>query len=319
VKLLAGLANVYFEIEKMEINTPAVDVEKVQKMAAEWKNLQLDWSKFTTKDYAKAQELIAMRKEIGGQAAIDLKGTLKSSMGGLKWKKDEQKGYINGAEMEGFGISGYGLGLDLGATYKVMDNLTVSAAILDLGFISWSKDKAQKIEIGTSSKSNYNLNYGNGSTDVATLSVANYDPNKENDLFDFAKKISNNEIVNYDMLEMKETEGEAYTTSLYTTITLGGEYTLLDDKLVLSALYSGRFTKPKTLSEITVAGAYNLSAWANIALSYSMIQSAGKSFGIGLKLGPVYVGTDYMFFGNDTKCANALIGLSLPLGKQKNS
>jgi hypothetical protein len=33
----------------------------------------------------------------------------------------------------------------------------------------------------------------------------------------------------------------------------------------------------------------------------------------------VYLGTDYMFFGNDTKCANALIGLSLPLGKQKNS
>ena len=41
------------------------------------------------------------------------------------------------------GIAGYGFGIDLGASYKIMDNLTVSASILDLGFISWSKSSTQ--------------------------------------------------------------------------------------------------------------------------------------------------------------------------------
>lgn len=36
-----------------------------------------------------------------------------------------------------FGLGGMGLAFDLGATYKVMDNLTLSAAVTDLGFVSW--------------------------------------------------------------------------------------------------------------------------------------------------------------------------------------
>ena len=31
------------------------------------------------------------------------------------------------------------MGVDLGATYQLLDNLTVSASLIDLGFISWSK------------------------------------------------------------------------------------------------------------------------------------------------------------------------------------
>lgn len=36
------------------------------------------------------------------------------------------------------GLSGFGMAVDLGATYKLREDLTLSAAILDLGFISWS-------------------------------------------------------------------------------------------------------------------------------------------------------------------------------------
>lgn len=37
-------------------------------------------------------------------------------------------------------IAGFGFGLDLGATYEVMDGLTVSAALLDFGGISWKNN-----------------------------------------------------------------------------------------------------------------------------------------------------------------------------------
>lgn len=51
----------------------------------------------------------------------------------------------------------------------------------------------------------------------------------------------------------------------------------------------------------------------------SAIQSAGKSFGLGLKLGPLFVGTDYMFLGKNSNSVNGFVGVSIPLGGRKAS
>lgn len=296
-KVLLGAANVDFEISKGSVTTPAgIDVEKIKEIQKGSSNI--DWSKFTSEDYKQYTDLVAIRNNIKGESKIELQGSMKAAMGGLEWKHNND-GLINGAKMNGFKVAGYGLGLDLGATYEVMENLKVTAALTDLGFIKWNKDHVQEVTIGVDDS--FNLNMGD-----------------DTDLFKFAEKVTSNEVVSYDMLKMQEKDGESYTTSLYTTVSVGGQYTLLDDKLVVGALYTGRMAKPKTISEITLSGAYNLSAWANVALSYSMIQSAGKSFGLGLKLGPLYLGTDYMFFGNSSKCVNFLAGLSVPLGKGKS-
>ena len=55
--------------------------------------------------------------------------------------KNLDKKYIDDIDFDAgkIGIAGYGFGIDLGASYKILDNLTVSASILDLGFISWQK------------------------------------------------------------------------------------------------------------------------------------------------------------------------------------
>jgi hypothetical protein len=318
LKGLLGAANMDFEVKQMAVNTPSgIDIDKVRNLDETFKNVNLDWSKFKDGEYKNdpTGALQAIRNEVGahGNASIGVAANGKYSMGGIDWKyatdKQGNNTYINGANMNGFKIAGYGLGIDLGATYEVMENLEVTAAVTDLGFISWSKSESREINVNMAQT--YNLDQDE-TTYNADGSVKAYG------LYDFAQKVSSNEVVNFDMLQMTETEGESYTTSLYTTVALGGQYTLLDDKLVVGALYTGRFAKPKTISEITLSGAYNLSAWANVALSYSMIQSAGKSFGLGLKLGPLYLGTDYMFFGNSSKCVNFLAGLSVPLGKGKS-
>lgn len=315
VKLLLGAANLDFEIKQMEVTTPAgIDIEKVQNMQESFKDANLDWSKYKNGDYKLDQTglLQAIRNEVGahGNAGINVAATGKASMGGLEWKYDTDKNgnntYINGAKMNGFKISGYGLGIDLGATYEVIDNLEITAAITDLGFISWSKSNSKEIDVNL--HQNYNLDQDE-TTYNADGTVKAYG------LYDFATKVASNEIVNFDMLQMEDKDGESYTTSLYTTLALGGQYTLGD--LVVGGLYTGRFAKPKTISELTLSAAYNLSTLLNVAFSYSMIQSAGKSFGLGVKLGPLYVGTDYMFFGSNTKCVNVLAGLSIPLGKGK--
>ena len=61
---------------------------------------------------------------------------LKSSFKGLELQEEEGKDYVTDFEFDSgkLGIAGYGFGIDLGASYKILDNLTVSASILDLGF-----------------------------------------------------------------------------------------------------------------------------------------------------------------------------------------
>lgn len=44
---------------------------------------------------------------------------------------------VDGIDMDEAGVGGFGLGIDLGGVYKINDDITVSAAITDLGFISW--------------------------------------------------------------------------------------------------------------------------------------------------------------------------------------
>ena len=45
--------------------------------------------------------------------------------------------YVNGADIDGTGINGFGAAIDLGATYKPGRDWTLSVAVTDLGFIKW--------------------------------------------------------------------------------------------------------------------------------------------------------------------------------------
>lgn len=68
-------------------------------------------------------------------------GDVYVNMGNMKYKTkySEETGqdYVNGVDLDGFGLKGFGIGFDLGATYDWKD-FQFSLAVLDLGFISWS-------------------------------------------------------------------------------------------------------------------------------------------------------------------------------------
>ena len=48
-----------------------------------------------------------------------------------------------------------------------------------------------------------------------------------------------------------------------------------------------------------------------------MIQSRGAGLGLGVQFGPVVIATDYLYFGNNTRCLNAMVGMSIPLGTRR--
>ena len=55
----------------------------------------------------------------------------------------KDNGEIDNIDTGTFGMDGVGIGFDLGATYKLLDNLTLSAALTDIGFISWKGAEAK--------------------------------------------------------------------------------------------------------------------------------------------------------------------------------
>ena len=48
--------------------------------------------------------------------------------------------YINDLDLDGYGLSGFGLAVDLGAEFTLDEQWKFSAALLDFGFISWSNN-----------------------------------------------------------------------------------------------------------------------------------------------------------------------------------
>ena len=139
-------------------------------------------------------------------------------------------------------------------------------------------------------------------------------------LYRINDKYINDDFLNLDRFNLRENNAavQSSKTRLASTIVLAGEYGFFENKLAVGAIYTTRFVEPKTQNELTFSATYRPKNWFNAAISYSPVQAGGKSLGLGLKLGSLFLGTDYMFFGNNSKSVNGFIGISIPLGAKKS-
>ena len=227
------------------------------------------------------------------EATVDVDASLEANMKGLELTTD-QDGVIDGVEMNGFGIGGYGVGIDLGATYRLLDNLTVSAAVTDLGFISWSKGSSTVVEGDQTSR---------------------YDASNIDEFFD---RVDGGEVIDFDMFGLqKGNVQKKRSTRLPTTLTVGAEYGFWKNRFSVGALSTTRWGMYRTLSELTLSANFRPARAIGLSASYSMLQSAGKTFGAAVKLGPLTIGTDYLFLGKNTRSVNVFMGISMGLGKTR--
>ena len=276
VKGLLGHGNVNLKMDKAVIKTHLDGLSP-----------DVDW---TTAD---PMDLV----EATGTASVDVVANLESSAHGLDYIVNDN-GYIDDVEFKAskLGVAGFGAAVDLGIEYNVNETFSLSAAITDLGFIRWSK--------------------GNTVTAHANTSDLNYDSNNPGDLLRFADVVATGKALNLDMMRLyiDEQGAKSRTTSLTSTLALGGQVRLLENRMHLGALYTNRFSKPGNQNELTLSFNYHPQSLLDFTVSYSPIMCGGQSFGVAMKLGPLFIGTDYMFLGKDTKCCNALVGISVPLG-----
>jgi hypothetical protein len=115
---------------------------------------------------------------------------------------------------------------------------------------------------------------------------------------------------------------------LFPTVNAGLEYSVLNNKISLGALYSNRFMLNERYSELT--GSLNLRPfrWFNLSGSYSVIHGKKETFGFALGFVPaimnIYLACDYVFYNVspqyiplNTLTTNVQLGVSIPLGRGK--
>ena len=316
VKALLGIGNMELKLNRVAMSANLPSDQQINQWSSE-----SYWNSMTPSQAAQAaQEL--KDKFNNYHANMTVGAELKSSFKGLELQEEEGKDYVTDFDFDSgkLGIAGYGFGIDLGASYKILDNLTVSASVLDLGFISWSKSSTKIASANPDPIDIKGSTYANMVDPNNPNTVMNAVNQLQNDAQGYMDRVTNGDVLDYDMLQLEVSDAkESRKSRLASTLVLGAEYGFFNNKLAVGVLSTTRFVQPDALTELTFSANYRPKSWFNVALSYSAIQSAGKSFGLGLKLGPLFVGTDYMFLGKNSNSVNGFVGVSIPLGGRKAS
>ena len=316
VKALLGIGNMELKLNRVAMSANLPSDQQINQWSSE-----SYWNSMTPSQAAQAaQEL--KDKFNNYHANLTVGADLKSSFKGLELQEEEGKDYVTDFDFDSgkLGIAGYGFGIDLGASYKILDNLTVSASVLDLGFISWSKSSTKIASANPDPIDIKGSTYANMVDPNNPNTVMNAVNQLQNDAQGYMDRVTNGDVLDYDMLQLEVSDAkESRKSRLASILVLGAEYGFFNNKLAVGVLSTTRFVQPDALTELTFSANYRPKSWFNVALSYSAIQSAGKSFGLGLKLGPLFVGTDYMFLGKNSNSVNGFVGVSIPLGGRKAS
>lgn len=231
---------------------------------------------------------------------IEAEGTIEGTLQGLQTQDYEENGttYFDSYDFAFDGVSGSGVAFDFGFEYKVTDKITVSAAVVDLGSISWNEDAT-----------------------IKGVSAANYT------FAGFSEDMDADDMMDSfgDLTVFEKVEATSRKTKLRHTFNLGVEYEFID-QLSFGALYSSQRRELENYNELTISANWHPFSLLNATVSYSALNSSMDTFGAAVCLNPgfinIFVGTDYMigkvsaqYIPISQKIANFYMGISIPMSK----
>jgi len=215
----------------------------------------------------------------------------------------------------------FGLGLDLGIHFKPIEDLTVSASILDLGYIRWK---------------NFTYNLVQDTRFVFDPEVA-FEQSDTGVVVKFWNETNFGDAI-LDSLESSfidnnsETE-TAYTTFLPAKIYLGVKYDIIDE-ISVSLLSRSEFYKGRIREQLSLTANFYPIPMVSASLNYTIMNRTYNNFGIGLalKAGPFnwYIISDNipLVYAREVSSNNILpykartinfrIGFNLVFGCQKD-
>lgn len=234
---------------------------------------------------------------------------------GFKTEMRNGKQQVSGFETGGgFAPAGMGLAFDLGATYEVIEDLEVSLAIQDLGFMKWSNVSKAK------SDSQYEFN-GFNNIAVDKDDTENYDQNSINAQFDNLANDLKDAFFIY-----SDGEKTSIKKALSATLNIGASYKMPFYKgLSFGFLSSTRIAGKYSTSEGRFYANVTPIQWFDASINYA-ISSYGSSFGWIINFHPkgfnFFVGSDSQIFKVSPQFipikrinANICMGINFPIGE----
>lgn len=194
----------------------------------------------------------------------------------------------NDVEYNNFGLSGFGLGFDLGATYQLLPDLQLSAAVTDLGFMSYS----HAVKGATSQTSWVFDGFHNIAIDD---NAPDYEENKIDEQIDRLWD-DLQDVVNFHRTE----QDASFNRALFANIRLGAEYKMPFYKNLTGAfLFTSHIAGVSTWNEGRFYATVKPVKWFDATINYG-ISTYGDSFGWMLNFHPkgfnFFVGTDHQSF-----------------------
>ena len=173
-------------------------------------------------------------------------------------------GKFNDMDFNVKGPAGYGFGLDLGATYSPIKNLTVSLAVNDIGFIRWNNS----VQYATNEKG-------------ISFSGMDMTIGKETTTENIGDGLS------FDDIGLVCTgSGNAKTTALRATINAGAEYEMWNHWVGFGLLYHARMGLYKSSHNITASVNFHPRYWFTLSPSYTFNNNRGGALGLALNFAP---------------------------------
>lgn len=204
---------------------------------------------------------------ITNQWIINSKGSADVALKGFELDKEietnskgETQEVVSGADFDSgnIGVVGGGLAFDLGVAYRPIENLEITASLVDLGFVTWRHNKS--METISSGITYSGINTGN-----------------DEDIDDIGEQFS-------ELVDFKEVDKPKRTTGLKASLNIGAEYSFLDNIISLGVLSHTRFGKERYAEGMLVA---NFRAKKIFMMSINgTISNMGGSFGAMLNLCP---------------------------------
>lgn len=219
------------------------------------------------------------------------KATANVSMKGFTYLESEeeyndpQRGTyrkVDDIDIDGAGLGGFGMAFDLGGIYKINRDWTVSAAVVDLGFINWSNNMQ-----ATNRSQSFIFN---GFHDTAVKS------DHTNSLDNQADKYGD-QIADFANLSDEGDQGSR-STGFGATVNVGCEYTLpVYRKLTFGLLSSTRINGDHTWTEGRLSANVAPLKWLDGGINFA-VNSYTASMGWVLNIHPkgqnFFIGMDHL-------------------------
>ncbi|MCM1483905.1 MAG: DUF5723 family protein [Muribaculaceae bacterium] len=299
----AHLPGSFFSLLKEGVENKSYDISDLRAFGTGYAELSLGHSRQINKKWRVGA---SMKLLVGGgyvdaildQAQLTLgendwtiksDGKINANVKGFTYKtkvnENTHHRYVNGAKVDGAGVNGFGIAFDFGATYKAARDWTVSASLLDLGFIGWSNNMLAT----TNGLKTFN-------TDGYTFNADDDQPNSFGKEWD---KIKDDLSALYELDDMGDTGGKA--RMLGATFNIGAQYTLPAYRKLTFGL----------LNTTRIQGEYS---WTDFRLSANVAPVKCFEAGVNMSAGTYGVGFGWLM-NFHTKGFNFFLGMDRTLGK----